>query len=147
MTRGLNVRRGAAGAAGAARRRVLGLTLLEVLVAVVIVGILAAVAFPSYSAQMLKSRRAETQAYLQSVAVRQQQFLVDTRGYAALTSVGVAVPDNVANFYTLQLDLAAGPPPTYALSATPKGPQSSDACGALSINQAGTKTAAKTGCW
>lgn len=144
MTAGLKVHRQRR---GAARRAARGLTLLEVMVAVAIVGILAAVAMPGYGVHLAKSRRAEAQAYLQTVAVRQQQFLLDTRAYAALDIVGVTVPTNVATYYTLSLSTTAGPPPTYTLTATPKLKQTEDACGTLSIDQAGTKSAARTGCW
>jgi type IV pilus assembly protein PilE len=36
---------------------------------------------------------------------------------------------------------------TYTLSASPTGKQSGDACGTLSINQAGAKTPTTAGCW
>lgn len=131
----------------AVRRAARGLTLLEVMVAVAIVGILAAVAMPGYGVHLMKSRRAEAQAYLQTVAVREQQFLLDTRSFAALDGIGVTVPTNVTAYYTLSLSTSAGPPPTYTLTATPKLKQVDDACGTLSIDQAGTKSAAKSGCW
>lgn len=125
-----------------------GFTLIELMIAVVIVAILAAVALPSYREQVRRSTRAEAQSYMMAVASRQQQFLTDTRAYAALlTTVGVAVPANVDAAYTADLPTPGTSPPTFTLTLTPKGNQVGEACGTLSINHAGVKTAAKTGCW
>jgi type IV pilus assembly protein PilE len=130
--------------------RARGFTLIEVMVTVAIVAILAGVALPSYRDHLRKSRRAEAQAYLMAVASRQQQFLLDTRGYAAsLTTVGVAVPANVAAVYDLAVATVVGPPPTFRLTATPKAAtdQVSERCGTLAIDQTGAKTAALSTCW
>lgn len=86
-----------------------------------------------------------------AVAGRQQQFLVDTRGYSASASsdeiVGVAIPSNVKAAYELAVTAPAGNPPTFTLTATPNSRQASEKCGTLSIDQNGTKTAAVSGCW
>ena len=130
--------------------RARGFTLIEVIIAMAIVAILVAVALPSYRDHMRKSRRAEAQAYLMAVASRQQQFLLDTRGYAAtLATVAIAAPANVAGAYDLALASAGGPPPTFRITATPKATtdQVSERCGTLAIDQTGAKTAALSTCW
>jgi type IV pilus assembly protein PilE len=130
--------------------RARGFTLIEVIIAMAIVAILGAVALPSYQDHMRKSRRAEAQAYLMAVASRQQQFLLDTRGYAAnLTTVGVAAPANVSAVYDLAVATVAGPPPTFRVTATPKATtdQVKERCGTLAIDQTGAKTAALGTCW
>ena len=130
--------------------RARGFTLIEVIIAMAIVAILVAVALPTYRDHMRKSRRAEAQAYLMAVASRQQQFLLDTRGYAAsLTTIGIAAPTNVAAAYDLAVVTVAGPPPTFRLTATPKATtdQVSERCGTLAIDQTGAKTAALGTCW
>ncbi len=125
-----------------------GFTLIELMVAVAIVAILAAVALPAYQSYLRKSYRAEAQAYLMAVSVRQQQFLIDTGAYSnSLTTIGVPTPSNVSTAYDLTLTAPAATPPTFTVTATPKQIQSSEACGTLSINQTGTKTAAVSGCW
>lgn len=124
----------------------LGFTLIELLITVALVSILAAIAFPSYQAHIRKSTRSEAQSFMMAVAARQQQFLVDTRAYAAtVDAVGIAVPTKVAAAYAVNM-----PAPTaagFTLTLTPSGDQANEPCGTLSINQAGTKTAAKSGCW
>jgi len=130
--------------------RARGFTLVEVIITVAIVAILVAVALPTYRDHMRKSRRAEAQAYLMAVASRQQQFLLDTRGYAAnLATVGIAAPTNVAAAYDLAVATVAGPPPTFRVTATPKATtdQVQERCGTLAIDQTGAKTAALATCW
>ena len=127
-----------------------GFTLIELLITVAVVAILAAVAMPSYREHVRKSKRAEAQSYLMAVAARQQQFLVDTRAFAAtLTAVGVPVPSNVAATYDLAIAVVDGPPPTFSITAAPKAgtDQTQERCGTLSINQAGAKGAALPSCW
>lgn len=127
-----------------------GFTLIELAITMVIVAILAAVAIPSYRDSVRKSRRSEAQAYMMAVASRQQQFLVDTRAYAnTLATVAVSMPANVQASYDIVLAAAAGPPPTFQITATPKATtdQPAERCGALGIDQTGAKTAALATCW
>ena len=135
-----------------------GFTLIEVMITVAIIGILTAVALPSYLEHVRKGRRAEAQAYLQTVATRQQQFLVDTRAFVDLATLGVAQPSGVSRYYTVALRpdcsnaassaaWVAGPPPTFSVTAVPTAQQAAERCGTLAIDQAGVKTAAVAGCW
>lgn len=124
----------------------LGFTLIELMITVAVISILAAVALPSYQAHIRKSTRSEAQSFMMAVAARQQQFLVDTRSYGAtVAAVGIAVPTKVAAAYTVTMP--APTPAGFTLTLTPSGAQADEPCGTLSINQAGTKTAAKSGCW
>jgi len=120
------------------------------IITVAIIGILVGIALPAYRDYIRKSRRSEAQAYLMTVAARQQQFLVDTRSYAAaLATINVPMPNNVNASYDVTLAAVAGPPPTFLLSATPKPgtDQVEENCGVLTINQTGTKTASLPTCW
>ncbi len=124
----------------------LGFTLIELLITVALVSILAAIAVPSYQSHLRKSTRSEAQSFMMAVAARQQQFLVDTRSYAAtVTAVGIPVPAKVAAAYAV--NMPAPTPAGFTLTLTPTGGQVNEPCGTLSINQVGTKTAAKSGCW
>lgn len=135
-------------AAAHPRRFATGLTLTELMIVLVVVSILAAVALPSYREHARRSVRAEAQSYMQTVAARQQQFLVDTRLYATtLVDLGVTASERVLEAYQFDLQLTAGPPQTWVLTATPAGDQVGEACGTLSLDQTGARTAARGNCW
>lgn len=121
-------------------RRYAGFTLIELMIAVVIVAILAAVAYPSYQDHLRKGRRAAAQAFMLEVANREQQYLLDARSYtSALSDLKLTVPTEVSPFYTVTI-AAASPPPTYTITATPVAgsPQASD--GVLTLTHEGNKT-------
>jgi type IV pilus assembly protein PilE len=121
-----------------------GFSLIELMVAVSIVAILAAIAYPSYLSHMAKSRRASAQAALMDVAQRQQQYLLDARGYAPDLDTLMNTPINtwkpppdVDPYYNVTMTYTAGPPPKFTATATPKGVQASDFT--LSIDSVGVK--------
>lgn len=125
-----------------------GFTLIELVVVMAIAGILAAIAIPNYSEYVLRSNRSSAQAFISDVATRQAQFFLDRRTYATtVAALNMPVPNDIATRYDVAIAVNAGPPLTYLVRATPMGPQLNDRCGALTIDQAGTKTAATTRCW
>lgn len=120
-----------------------GFTLIELMITVAVIGILTAIALPSYNSHLRKSRRADAQSALMNIASRQQQMLLDTRAYSnALTST---VPANVAANYNVTITVGTGVAPTFTANAAPIGGQVADKCGSLSIDQTGAKLPA--GCW
>lgn len=125
------------------KRRNRGFTLIELMVAVVIVGILAAIAYPSYKTYILKGHRSSAQAFLMDAAQRQQQYFLDNRTYApdvaTLFGTTTAIPSEVSPYYQITVATTAGPPPTFLLTATPQGTQATGSEPALTIDQAGTK--------
>jgi type IV pilus assembly protein PilE len=72
----------------------LGFTLIEMMIVVAIVGILAALAYPSYTQQVLKGRRAEGRTALASLLQQQERYLTQSNTYLAFTTnaAGVATP-------------------------------------------------------
>ncbi|OGS99238.1 MAG: hypothetical protein A3F73_06310 [Gallionellales bacterium RIFCSPLOWO2_12_FULL_59_22] len=136
----------------AAAQRQRGFTLIELMIAVALIGILAAIAYPSYTNHLQKSRRASAQAHLMDIAQRQTQYLLDARAYAEdLGSLSLSTPDDVAAFYTIAIDAdnTAGAPPSFTATATrkPGTAQANDKCGTLGIDNTGNKSAATGGCW
>jgi len=124
-----------------------GFSLIDVVTAVAIVGILASIAWPAYQSAVRKGNRAAAESHLSDIAQRQQQFLLDQRGFAAdLTTLGLITPATVVPFYTISIAASAGPPPSFTATATPIGSQADDLSGqALTITNTGAK--GPSGAW
>ena len=130
-----------------------GFTLIEIMTVVVIIGILAAIAYPSYRDSVRKSHRSSAQAFMMEIAEREQQVFVDSRSYVAVngnancnteksnyeTALGISPSiKEVCNFYSIAVTLTGGPPPGFLITATAKGDQAKD--GNMTLNSQGVKT-------
>ncbi|MEJ2574421.1 MAG: type IV pilin protein [Gammaproteobacteria bacterium] len=120
-----------------------GFTLLELVIAIAVVGILATIAYPAYTRQLIKGHRASAQSYLLDVAQHEQQYLLDNRSYAATeAALNMSTPSDVAQYYTVQIAAPAVTPPTFTITATPIAGtmQASDVT--LSVTDANVKSPA-----
>lgn len=141
-----------------------GFTLIEVMIVVLIVGILAAVALPSYQDSVVKSRRAEAKAALLDLQNRMERYFIDKNTYATACITGVSgctAANSVLGstttengYYTLSITNATAT--GYTLKAAPQGPQTKDTkCKTLSLTNTGTKavegspapTSTAADCW
>ena len=121
-----------------------GFTLIELMVAIVVVAILVIVAYPSYQEHLKKGRRAAAQSFLVDMASRQQQYLADSRTYAvggsALTALNMTVPPDVSPFYSITVQPAANErPPRFTIAATPIAGTQQATDGVLTIAETGTR--------
>jgi type IV pilus assembly protein PilE len=122
-----------------------GFTLIELMVAVAIIGILATIALPSYRQYVIRANRSAAQAQMMEIANRQQQFLMANRRYAAdLTELNFALPAEVDERYDCDVDgdptSGGSPVPQFLITCTGIGAQAGDNdLGDLTLDSAGNK--------
>ena len=119
-------------------KRQSGFTLLELMIVLVVVGILASIAIPSYRDSIRKSNRRAAQAVLMDIANRERQYFIANRAFADEGELNYALPAEVAGKYTFTVtpDNAATPP-NFVIDFTAVGSQAAD--GDLSLNSEGEK--------
>ncbi len=133
------------------RNHMVGFTILELLIAIAVLGILAAIAIPSYQGNLQSSRRTDGMTALLEVQSQQSMWRANNVTYAAnLTAdLGWANSDSREGYYTIALSNVTAT--TYTATATPKvgSSQEGDSCGNLVLTQSGPdiSTDQKKTCW
>jgi type IV pilus assembly protein PilE len=126
-------------------RKSSGFTLIELLITVAIIGILAAIAVPSYQQYVVQSRRSEAQSTLMNLQLAMDKWRASHNAYSTVVTTVCSSCTNTSYY-----DFAIEPvgEEGYSLSATAKGTQLSKdgACSPLGLTQGGVKTPS-SGCW
>jgi type IV pilus assembly protein PilE len=138
-----------------------GFSLMELVIAMVITGILASIAIPSYNSYILKSHRTEAKSALLDLAAMEERFFSTQNVYSQIPTdlgyTGAAFPVTVGSGY-YQVDIPnatfiaataptalspGGTPASYSLVATPLGTQTNDlACTSFTLSSSGVQQAA-----
>ena len=129
------------------KRRNAGFTLIEAMIAVVIIGILATIAWPIFEAQKLRSKRTDAVKGLTIAAIEMERCLSDEGAYGDpdCSSITADSPDG---YYTITATTTSD---TFTLTANPNVNDDAD-CTSLTLNHRGQKgyTGATTNikrCW
>ena len=134
-----------------------GFTLIEVMIVVAIVGILSAIALPSYTEYIRRGHRAEARAALLQGAQWMERAATATGTYPLTASFPTTLTTMQSGRYTVAV---ASPPASaasgaaFTLTATPAGGQVGDKCGSYTLTHSGVRGAASaasgalvTECW
>ena len=130
-----------------------GFSLIELMIAVVIVGILAAIAIPMYSDYVTRSRRADGQATLMQVAQELERCYTQFSKYndddCSVFASGTLISDQ--GFYVISASGGDLTESTFTLTATPQNEQADDTdCKKLTLTHLGVQSATgpdKESCW
>lgn len=133
------------------RRKDSGFTLIELMIVVAIIGIIAAIAYPSYQRQVESTRRATAQSELMELAQwmeRRHTASFDYRdsGNAPALPFTTSPRDSSATFYNISFS-GNVTQNAFVIQAVPTGPQAGDRCGTLTLSSTGARGAAETDCW
>jgi type IV pilus assembly protein PilE len=128
-----------------------GFTLIELVVAMVIIAILTAIAIPNYTAYIQRSNRSDARGQLLQASLWLQRFRTENGTYAGavLPLTLQQSPATGTARYTIALGGLTAT--TYTITATPTGTMAGDPCGNLTVNALGQR--ARTGaapfdlCW
>lgn len=116
------------------RRPDSGFTLIELMIAVAIIGILVAIAYPSYAEQVRRSQRADAQTVLMEAAQYMQRYYAAKNSYDDAALPFAQSPKDGTKRYDISVE-ADGQ--TYTLTAAPVATDAK--CGSLTLTHTGKK--------
>ncbi|MFV3412738.1 type IV pilin protein [Pseudomonas nitroreducens] len=124
-----------------------GVTLVELLVCLALVGILLGVALPAYREHIRRVHRVDAQKALVELAQSLERFYTSRGTYVGATLPFDRSPRGAGRVY-YRLGFASGPDASgYVLQAEPLGAMTEDACGVLTLADSGLRGAATERCW
>lgn len=120
-----------------------GFSLIELMVAVGIVGILAAIAIPSYSAYVKRANRSDATRSLSATAQALERCYSQNFTYVGCPILATNPTGSSQGYYTVTINTIVGPPESYNMNAVPAlAPQTTDAaCVSFTLDSTGLQGA------
>lgn len=117
------------------------------MITVALIGILSAIAYPSYQQYIIRANRSAVQQFMLDISNHEEQFMLDARSYTPTIGIGglnMSTPPEVTGKYTLAVTIPGVAPcavaaPGYSITATPVAGSMQVSDGTLCINSAGVK--------
>ncbi|MEO8848031.1 MAG: type IV pilin protein [Casimicrobiaceae bacterium] len=123
-------------------RNVRGFTLIEMLIVVVLVGVLAAIALPSYFQYVQRSKIIEATTGLSNMRAKFEQFFLDNRTYVGACAQYQPNIQAQIKAFVLACDAPAATATTYTLTATGDATNAMDPSFVYTVNEQDVKTSA-----
>lgn len=129
-----------------------GVTLLELMIVVVILGILTAIAYPSYRDVAARAKRVEAKAALLKIATNQERFYLQNNTYTTdMTILGFNADPFISDSTSYSVEITAADPSDFTAVATYRlSGREGDKCATFEVDGAGEKTATGdegNACW
>jgi type IV pilus assembly protein PilE len=129
-----------------------GVTLIELMIVLTIIGILAAISVPAYHGVMERARRSDAREMLLNAALNQNEFRNQNHSYTADLAV-LGYPGGLSRDGYYRLEVVTANTQTYTLRAVPvagRGQEHDDDCQVFTFDAQGRRTAAPDpagACW
>ena len=133
------------------RKKMAGVTLMELMIVVVIIGILAAIAYPNYRQYAARAKRNEAKAALLQIATLQERFYLQNNSYTTdMTNLGFASSsNNISDSESYSINVTAADANDFTAVATYQNTdEEASKCKTFQIDGSFAKSSAPdTECW